>query len=652
MAFDRLPALPLIANDPYFSVWLPADLPTDANTIHWAGAQKWIRGHMTVDGKRYRYLGKNGVPAVKTTGIKVTPTQTIFDVTAGPVDVKVTFWTPALPDDFDVLSTPITFVDYAVKSNDGAEHDVSIQLNVPDTLCYEGANHPNMFSRCFDVNGLNIASVGQTQQKILCHSGDHITIDWGYMYMATRQSADYEIEQRAKAGYTGGSLAYNWQLKATAEEKKDFVIVAYDDIASVNYFGTACKAWYARNGATILDAMIDFDKRHDELFAACCALDERIWNDSVEAADEDYAKVTAAAWRHTMAAHKLIATPKGEMAFLSKENDSNGCIGTVDVSYPSTPMLLKYCPELVNALSRPILEFAQMPVWEYDFAPHDVGRYPYATGQVYDCAIPRATGDVIPPIYLYPAGSGVFRNTHQMPVEESGNMLGMLETAITFGADDSLARQYMDTLATWVHYLDEYGEDPANQLCTDDFAGHLAHNVNLSAKAIVGIACYGRLLKRFGQEEEAAKWTARAHELMESWKNRVVKGEEVTPLTFDGIGWSMKYNLAWDQVLGLGLMQEEFYRKETEGYVKLQNKYGLPLDSRDDYSKSDWIAWTASLAPDKETRIALLKPLAVYLRETQTRVPFSDWYNTKSGDFVEFIARSVQGGLYMPILKK
>ena len=652
MAFDRLPALPLIANDPYFSIWLPADLPTDANTIHWAGAQKWIRGHLTVDGRRYRYLGKNGVPAVQTTGVKVTPTQTIFEMTAGPVDLKVTFWTPALPDDFDVMSTPITFVDYAVKANDGAEHEVSIQLSVPDTLCFDGVNHPEMFTRTFTVSGLNIASVGQTQQKILCHSGDHITIDWGYMYMASKQNPEYEAGNHAKAGYVGGSLLYSWKLNATAEEQKDFVMLAYDDIASVNYFGTACKAWYARNGANILDAMLDFDKRHDELFAACCELDERVWNDSVEAADEDYAKVTAAAWRHTIAAHKLIATPKGEMAFLSKENDSNGCIGTVDVSYPSTPMLLKYCPELVNALSRPILEFAQMPVWEYDFAPHDVGRYPYVTGQVYDCAIPRATGNVIPPIYLYPAGSGVFHGTHQMPVEESGNMLVMLETAITFGADDSLARQYMDTLATWVHYLDEYGEDPANQLCTDDFAGHLAHNVNLSAKAIVGIACYGRLLKRFGQEEEAARWTARAHELMESWKNRVVKEDGVTPLTFNGIGWSMKYNLAWDQVLGLNLMPEEFYRKETEGYVKLQNKYGLPLDSRDDYSKSDWIAWTASLAPDKETRIALLKPLSVYLRETQTRVPFSDWYNTRTGDFVEFIARSVQGGLYMPILKK
>ena len=33
-------------------------------------------------------------------------------------------------------------------------------------------------------------------------------------------------------------------------------------------------------------------------------------------------------------------------------------------------------------------------------------------------------------------------------------------------------------------------------------------------------------------------------------------------------------------------------------------------------------------------------------------VPFSDWYDTKTGRFVAFIARSVQGGVYMPLLLK
>lgn len=57
-------------------------------------------------------------------------------------------------------------------------------------------------------------------------------------------------------------------------------------------------------------------------------------------------------------------------------------------------------------------------------------------------------------------------------------------------------RQYRPLLAQWVRYLLTYGEDPGEQLCTDDFAGHLAHNVNLAMKAIVGVACYGRAHRR------------------------------------------------------------------------------------------------------------------------------------------------------------
>ncbi|MDO4385299.1 MAG: DUF4965 domain-containing protein, partial [Clostridia bacterium] len=361
-----------------------------------------------------------------------------------------------------------------------------------------------------------------------------------------------------------------------------------------------------------------------------------------------YALIAAAGWRHTFAAHKLIATPEGEMALLSKENDSNGCIGTVDVSYPSIPIFLKYCPELVNALCRPVLTFAEMPVWGEDFAPHDVGRYPYATGQVYAAGHIR-NGNTPLPYYLYPAGVKVYNPRYQMPVEECGNMLVMLETAVSFGAKDDLLRKHIETLRKWVRYLDEFGEDPGEQLCTDDFAGHLARNVNLSAKAVVGIACYARILKRLGHDAEARRWDERAHAMAKSWLERARTGD-FTALTFDRTGWSMKYNLVWDLVLNLNLLPVDFYARETDSYLPRVNEFGLPLDSRADYTKSDWLIWTASMAQSAATFRGLIAPLAHYLRTTDTRVPFSDWYDTKSGRFVSFIARSVQGGLYMPML--
>jgi len=110
--------------------------------------------------------------------------------------------------------------------------------------------------------------------------------------------------------------------------------------------------------------------------------------------------------------------------------------------------------------------------------------------------------------------------------------------------------------------------------------------------------------------------------------------------------------MVWDRLFKLGFMDEKFYEREHEWYLKSTNKYGLPLDSRSDYTKSDWIMWASAMAETKEGVEAFAKPLVKYLKETPTRVAFSDWYDTVTGRYVHFIARSVQGGVFMPMLKK
>lgn len=637
--FDRLPALPLIANDPYFSVWLPADLPTQANTIHWTGAPKWIRGHITIDNMEYRWLGKNATRAMKTTEVRVTPTKTRFVLEAASVELTVEFISPLLTDDLDIMSTPITFVEFSAKSIDGAKHRADLQFLVPHSLCYDGASRPDIRSDSFVSNDLNIAYAGQVNQKVLCHSGDMITIDWGYLYVASHLPVKISDEW----------IECNWSFDVEKEKQQAFVMVGYDDIASINYFGSLCRSWYARNGKTLPEALHEFNLSHDDIISRCLSLDENLLDQARAIGGSDYELIISAAWRHTIAAHKLIASPEEKPVFLSKENNSNGCIGTVDLIYPSSPLFLKFCPDLINAMCLPVLQFANMPVWEFDFSPHDIGRYPYATGEVYSLPCHLPCGHVYPPYYLYAPGSNIYTTHRAMPVEECGNMLIVLYAAIYFGADDALVREYLPTLEKWVHYLDEYGEDPGEQLCTDDFAGHLSHNVNLSAKAIMGVACYGKLLEHLGDIENGRRWLARANDMAQNWMDRVGCAE-YTPLTFDGIGWSMKYNLVWDLVFHLDLFPKDFYDRETKSYLSRMNDFGLPLDSRADYTKSDWIAWCAAMAQDKNTRNSLLGPIAFYLRNTKTRVPFSDWYDTLSGDFVEFIARSVQGGLFMPML--
>lgn len=641
-AITRLPALPLVVNDPYFSIWCAADRLTDATTTHWSGAEKPLLGTITVDGQALRFLGLGDAPAMETVSLSVTPTMTCAVYEGAGVRLSVRFITPTLPDDLETLSLPMTMLDFQLDSLDGAAHEAEVVFSASDRLCYDGDVRPDMLADGYRRERLNYVYTGQRRQKLLCHSGDRITIDWGYLFLASE----------AEVGAAGDALHMRWQAQASpGVSRRMHAFLGYDDVASILYFGTPCKAWYARDGVTLPQAMAEINRWYDAMVAACATWDRRILKDA-EQMGQDYTLIVCAAWRQTFAAHKLIATPDGEMALLSKENDSNGCIGTVDISYPSAPIFLKYCPQLVDALARPVLAFASMPVWDENFAPHDVGRYPIVGGQVYGVNAPEGTGargNIYPPYYLYPPEQNLYKLRDQMPVEECGNMLIMLAAALEKTGDDTMVHRYQALLERWVQYLVSYGDDPGDQLCTDDFAGHLAHNVNLSAKAIVGIACYARIMTALGRD--GSGWMQKAREMAKDWLARAQR-EQGTALTFDGGGWSQKYNLVWDLVLDLQLLPRTFYRAEVDSYLPRMQAYGLPLDSRATYTKSDWIVWSASLAQDLPSFRKLIAPLARYLRETPTRVPFGDWYDAVTGEYVHFIARSVQGGIFMPMLRK
>lgn len=139
-----------------------------------------------------------------------------------------------------------------------------------------------------------------------------------------------------------------------------------------------------------------------------------------------------------------------------------------------------------------MFRYAQSEQWPFDFAPHDAGQYPLLNGQVY---------------------SNGTDPKHQMPVEECGNILVMLTALSLAEKNAEFAFNYRPLLEQWVIYLEKYGDDPAEQLCTDDFAGHLAHNCNLSLKAIMGVAGYGLICGMWGEKEKERQLQekARAH---------------------------------------------------------------------------------------------------------------------------------------------
>ncbi|MCW5977428.1 MAG: DUF4965 domain-containing protein [Bryobacteraceae bacterium] len=655
----RPPAAPLVAHDPYFSVWSFSDDLAGSETRHWTGAPHPLHAAVRVDGKTYRLMGadsrRSGGPApLVQKRLQVLPTRTIYDFEGAGLHLTFTFLTPALPEDLDVAARPATYLVWEVRSADAVERQVELYFDATSSLVVDNPYQPVVWSR-FKLGDMEAVRMGSRDQPVLEKRGDDLRIDWGYLYLtvppdssasliaADRDEAwqafqedgrlplNDELETHAPARFRSPALAAAFDLgKVGAAPVSRYAVLAYDDIFSIEYFHRKLRPYWRRKGATAADLLASAVRDYPALAGRCRRFDEELMADLRRAGGDEYALLAALAFRQTLAAHKLTADADGTPLLFSKENFSNGCIATVDVSYPSSPLFLLFNTRLLKAMVQPILDYAGMQRWPFPFAPHDLGTYPQANGQVY--------------------GGGEKSEDRQMPVEESGNMLIMIAAAAHADGDASFADRYWPTLARWAAYLEEKGFDPENQLCTDDFAGHLARNANLSLKAIAGLASFARLCDLTGRAAEGERYRRRAREFARRWMDAADDGDRYA-LAFGAPGtWSQKYNLVWDRLLGFNLFPPAVAQKEIAFYKTKMNPYGLPLDNRERYTKLDWIVWTATLAQHDADFKAMIAPAYRFAHETPDRVPLSDWYWTHDGRRRGFQARSVVGGVFIRML--
>ena len=547
----------------------------------------------------------------------VQPMNTHYGFTCGPVELSVSFLAPLFLDDLDLVSRPVNYMSYQVKSLDGKKHDVQIVLEATPAWSVNIFGNEATMSYTYSQNGLVYLKASSVEQDVLGKKGDDDRINWGSFYMAAAEKNT--VATVAENGY----MRFTRELGDVKSAKGRFMI-GYDDVYSVQYFGENLRPYWNRTGDVTIESQFELaDKEYRSLARKAAAFDCSLMKEAEEAGGRKYAELCALAYRQAIAAHKLVQTNEGFITFLSKENNSNGSIGTVDVTYPSFPIFLKYNPELAKALMNHIFHYSESGRWTKPFPAHDVGTYPLANGQTYK---------------------------YDMPVEEAGNMLVGAAAVCAYEGSSAYAKEHWEVMTVWADYLCEYGLDPENQLCTDDFAGHFAHNANLSVKAIVGIACYAKMADMLGLENVSDKYMAIAKDLASQWKEMAADGYHYK-LTFDRPGtWSQKYNLVWDELLGLDVFDDDIMDVEIPYYLTKQNVYGLPLDNRSTYSKSDWIIWTATMADDHEDFEAFIAPLWKFYNETVDRVPMSDWFYTDKPEYCMFIARSVVGGYFIKML--
>ncbi|NLJ19858.1 MAG: DUF4965 domain-containing protein [Bacteroidales bacterium] len=593
--------------------------------------------------------------------VDVQATQTHYAFTCGPIDLNLTFTAPLLMDNLKLMSRPVNYITYSFSSNDGQKHDVQIYFEAAANWALD-TPYQKAASECItDNKGLVFLKTGSKDQNILGKKGDDVRIDWGYFYLVAEQKNT--VPMMGNTGnlrnafiqdtYKGKNTnpGKNFEFFAFGTDGKELkqgevypantalirdlgktklgtgkIMLGYDDLYSIQYFGENLRPyWNADGKSSIVKQFEQANVDYKKMLKKCTAFDQQLMKDAIRVGGKQYADLCALAYRQSVAAHKLVQAPNGELLFLSKENFSNGSIGTVDITYPSAPLYLLYNTELVKGLLNHIFYYSESGKWTKPFAAHDIGTYPLANGQTYG-------GD--------------------MPLEETCNMLIITAALAAREGNAKYAEKHWDVLTVWTNYLVKEGLDPENQLCTDDFAGHFAHNTNLSIKAIMGIASYGYLSNMLNKKDLAEKYTNIAKEMAAKWMTMADDGDHYR-LTFDKPGtWSQKYNLIWDKLLKFNIFPSEVAEKEIAYYLTKQNKYGLPLDNRKAYSKADWIIWTATLANDKATFEEFISPLYKYVNETPTRVPMSDWFWTTDAKQSGFQARSVVGGYFIKMLEE
>ncbi len=581
-------------------------------------------GTAYIDAGLYDRLPPEPIQQATQKSIVITATQTKYEFNCGPVALAVDFLSPLLMNDLGVYSRPITYITFGLKSNDGREHNVKLFFDAAEEIA---KNRPpqEVKTEFYKKGGIAFQKFGTVEQAVLKKKGDDVRIDWGYSYLAIRDGKEVRLSYSPRSDLAGKYCKLETDYgKVTTIASEKTILLAYDDLYSIQYFGQNLQAWWKKNFSSaeeMIEKSLDEFKSIEE---RCDKFDKQLYDDALRAGGKTYADLCVLAYRQSLAAHKLVRGPNNEILFPQKENFSNGSIWTVDVTYPSAPLTLIYNPALLKGMVEPLMYYSESGKWTKPFPAHDLGTYPLANGQTYP---------------------------EDMPVEEAGNMI--ILTAAICKAENKFdfAKNHWDVLSRWVEFLVNDGFDPANQLCTDDFAGHLARNVNLSMKAIVGIAAYAQMAKGLNKRGEAGKYHNIATDYAARWMQMADDGDHYS-LTFDKKGtWSQKYNLVWDKLLELNLFPESVYNKEIKYYLTKQNEFGLPLDSRRTYTKNDWILWTATLAKDQKDFEALIRPVYKFATETPTRVPLSDWHETTDGKQVGFQARSVVGGYFIKMLE-
>ncbi|NUS55856.1 MAG: DUF5127 domain-containing protein, partial [Streptomycetaceae bacterium] len=661
----RPPATPLAVRSMYLSSWLPGDTLPGRWATFWNGKTTGLTGIAVIDGTAHLFAGAPAapsLPALEQTALTVTATRSVFELAGGGIKLTVTFLSPVDPANLTRQSVPLSYVSLQAASLDGAEHRVSLYVDITGEWAHGDHTQPIDWTHqiCGSQHLLSFAATKQT--PISEHDEQ---AGWGTVVLAT-DSGDGVTWQvgtgdAVRGAAIRGPLACtalagprriddSWPVFAVrrdlpvvtpAAPSAEMVLsIGHVRTPAVRYLGASLDPWW-RTKWNDWPAMVDwFRSDYAAAREHCERLDDRIDADAARifgadnAVGRQYAAVCALALRQTLAGTELVNRHGVPWAML-KEISSNGNMCTVDVIYPAMPALLYLAPDYLRLLLEPLLDYVEAGHWPRPFAPHDLGvHYPDATG--------------------HSDGGG-----ENMPIEESANMLIM--TAAVVGrlsrdaGRDAAARHY-SVLRGWADYLVGHALHPDFQNQTDDFTGFIARSSNLALKGIIGIGAMALIARAAGHSDDATRYSTTAHKYVGEWvKHSKDPSGQHLMLAYGKPGtWSLKYNGFADRLLRLGLIPADVAAKEAAWYTAHAGAYGVPLDHRHSYTKTDWQLWAAGFLLDHPAaRDLFIDRVYRFADATGDRAPFTDWYDVNTGaqqatpdGQSRFTARPVIGGVF------
>ncbi|KAG6182265.1 hypothetical protein E4U36_003461 [Claviceps purpurea] len=651
----RPPAVPLAVRSPYVNLWANGQEDGSHPMLagQWprfwtTGVQAW-QGFIMVDGQVYNWMGGHpGAPNVEQISVDYTSTRSNFNMSvAGKVAMNIEFMSPVYPEDLRRQSIPFSYMNVAVRSLDGASHSVQLYTDVSGEWASGDVNAVVNWETK-STSGIRSHKFYKAKQSEFQEDGDNAA--WGNWYYSTaeHQGVTYKIgaDVDVRGHFFNQSKLDNkvdTQFRAVNDRwpvfafSRDFGNVK-STVSALFTIGVAQKNAIQFTGQadqpqavpslwtsyfSEQDMVTFFYNDFVDAGHASNRLDLRIQRDSVAAGGQDYATMTTLVVRQVFGALAYSGTSENPLIFL-KEISSNSDIQTVDVIFPAFPILLYLNPDLLRYLLEPLL-INDRYHYPNNYAQHDLGRFPRANG--------------------YPKG-----NDEAMPLEECGNMIIMMLALAQRKNDNKYLADNWDLLVKWAQYMIDDAKIPAQQLSTDDFAGHLANQTNLAIKGIIALQAMSEIATRAGHRGDSTKYANYAKEYLAFWtEHGVNKADGHSMLQYDNpASYGLLYNIYPDKVLGLDFIPQDIYDMQSNFYLKNQKKYGVILDTRNVWTKTDWEMFAAAVAKPDTKRMFISK-IARWINETPTWRAMTDLYDVNTGGYpggLQFTARPVMGGLF------